>query len=46
MIKFICCPKCTTCQKVKKWLDYNKIEYEFSDIKEDNPSLKELTACY
>ena len=46
MIKFICYPKCTTCQKAKKWLDDNKIEYELRDIKENNPSLDELTAWY
>ena len=46
MIKFICYPKCTTCQKAKKWLDDNKIEYELRDIKEDNPSLEELTSWY
>ena len=46
MIQFICYPKCTTCQKAKKWLDDNKIEYELRDIKEDNPSLEELTAWY
>ena len=43
MIKFICYPKCTTCQKAKKWLDDNKIEYEPRDIKLDNPTLEELT---
>lgn len=43
MIKFICYPKCTTCQKAKKWLDDNKIEYELRDIKLDNPALNELT---
>ena len=46
MINFICYPKCTTCQKAKKWLDDNKIEYELRDIKEDNPSLEELTAWH
>ena len=46
MIKFICYPKCTTCQKAKKWLDDNKIEYNLRDIKEDNPNLDELTAWY
>ena len=46
MIKYICYPKCTTCQKAKKWLDDNKIEYELRDIKEDNPSLAELTTWY
>ena len=43
MIKFICYPKCTTCQKAKKWLDDNKIEYELRDIKEDNPTFEELS---
>ena len=43
MIEFICYPKCTTCQKAKRWLDDNKIEYEFRDIKPDNPTLAELT---
>ena len=46
MIKLICYPKCTTCRKAKKWLDDNKIEYELRDIKEDNPSLDELTTWY
>ena len=46
MIKFICYPKCTTCQKAKKWLDENKIEYKLRDIKEDNPTLEELNAWY
>ena len=46
MIKFICYPKCTTCQKAKKWLDDNKIKYDLCDIKEDNPCLDELTAWY
>ncbi|MDD6915154.1 MAG: arsenate reductase family protein [Eubacteriales bacterium] len=45
-MKFICYPKCTTCQKAKKWLDDNKIEYELRDIKEENPTLEELTAWY
>ena len=43
MVKFICYPRCTTCQKARKWLDDNKIEYEFRDIKLDNPTLDELT---
>ena len=46
MIKFICYPKCTTCQRAKKWLDDNQIEYELRDIKLDNPSLEELTEWY
>lgn len=46
MIKFICYPKCTTCQKAKKWLDDNNIEYELRDIKLYNPTLQELTEWY
>ncbi len=46
MIKFICYPKCTTCQRAKKWLDDNGVEYELRDIKLDNPSLDELTKWY
>ena len=46
MLKFICYPKCTTCQKAKKWLDDNKIEYELRDIKLNNPTLDELTKWY
>lgn len=43
MLKFICYPKCTTCQKAQRWLDDNKIEYELRDIKLDNSTLDELT---
>ena len=43
MLKFICYPKCTTCQKARKWLDDNNIEYEYRDIKLENPTLEELT---
>lgn len=46
MLKFICYPKCTTCQRAKKWLDDNKIQYELRDIKSDNPTLEELTVWY
>ena len=46
MLKFICYPKCTTCQKAKKWLDDNQIEYLFRDIKTDNPTLNELSEWY
>ena len=40
---FIYYPKCSTCQKAKKWLDENKIEYEERHIIEQNPTEKELT---
>ena len=46
MIKFICYPKCTTCQRAKKWLDDNALEYTLRDIKLDNPSKEELTEWY
>ena len=46
MLKFICYPGCTTCQKAKKWLDDNNIEYELRDIKLNNPNKDELTAWY
>ncbi len=46
MIKFICYPRCTTCQKAQKWLDDNKIEYELRDIKLCNPSFDELAEWY
>ena len=44
MMKFICYPKCTTCQRAKKWLDDNGIQYELRDIKLDNPTFDELDA--
>ncbi|MBQ6931066.1 MAG: arsenate reductase family protein [Clostridia bacterium] len=43
---FICYPKCTTCQKAKKWLDDNKIDYVQRDIKTDKPSFQELSAWH
>ena len=46
MLRFICYPKCTTCQKAKKWLDDNNINYELRDIKLDNPTFEELSAWY
>ena len=39
---FIEYPKCTTCQRAKKWLDDNHILYEDRNIKEDNPTYEEL----
>ena len=35
-------PKCSTCQKAKKWLDSHNIEYTDRHIVEDNPSYDEL----
>ena len=42
MNQFICYPRCSTCKKAQKWLDDNGIEYKFRDIKEKNPTEKEL----
>ena len=42
MLTFICYPKCTTCQKARKWLDENRVAYSLRDIKTENPSYEEL----
>ena len=42
MAHFICYPKCSTCQKAKKWLDDNGIAYTLRDIKLENPTAEEL----
>ena len=39
---FVCYPKCSTCKKARKWLEENGIAFDESDIKEDNPTRKEL----
>ena len=39
---FIEYPKCTTCQKAKKWLEANHIEFEDRHIVEQNPTEEEL----
>ena len=38
----VCYPRCSTCKKAVKWLEDNGIEYTYRDIKEDNPTEKEL----
>ena len=43
---FIHYPKCTTCQKAKKWLDENNIKYTERHIVENNPSFEELKQWY
>ena len=45
-MQFICYPKCTTCQKAKKWLDANGVAYDERHIKDDNPTLAELKAWH
>ena len=39
---FIEYPKCTTCQKAKKWLDEHGVAYIDRHIKEENPTYEEL----
>ena len=43
---FICYPKCTTCQRARKWLDENGIGYELRDIKTERPTRDELAAWH
>lgn len=39
-------PKCTTCQKAKRWLDDHGVAYEDRNIKEQNPTAEELKAWH
>ena len=39
---FIYYPKCSTCQKAKKWLDAQGISYTERHIVEENPTYEEL----
>lgn len=39
---FLQYPACSTCQKAKKWLAENNIEYTNRLIVEDNPTVEEL----
>lgn len=41
-IIFVEYPKCSTCQKAKKWLEENQIEFASRNIVEDNPTVEEL----
>ncbi len=43
---FVCYPKCTTCQKAKKWLTEKGILFEERDIKTESPTKEELEAWY
>ena len=43
---FICYPKCSTCQKAKKWLNEQNIEYTERHIVDTNPSYEELKEWY
>lgn len=39
---FICYPKCSTCQKARKWLEEHGMEYTERHIVEENPTYEEL----
>ena len=41
-MEFLCYAKCSTCQKAKKWLDANGVNYHERPIKEENPTMEEL----
>lgn len=43
---FVCYTKCGTCQKARKWMEENNVEYIYRDIKTENPSLEELSAWH
>ncbi|MCR4695351.1 MAG: arsenate reductase family protein [Pseudobutyrivibrio sp.] len=43
---FLCYPKCTTCQKAKKWLDENHVAYHQRHIADQNPNYDELKEWY
>ncbi len=43
---FVEYPKCTTCQKVRKWLEANGIAFQSRHIKEENPTAEELAAWH
>ena len=41
-VLFVEYPKCTTCQKAKKWLVERGVEFTDRHIKEENPTVEEL----
>lgn len=46
MNKVYCYPRCTTCKKAVKWLDENKVEYEYLHIVEKTPTKEEIKKYY
>lgn len=45
-ILFVEYPKCSTCQKAKKWLDGHEIPYDDRHIVEHNPNRDELASWH
>ncbi len=42
MVLFVEYPKCSTCQRAKKWLDSHGVEYNSRHIKDENPTASEI----
>lgn len=45
-VLFLEYPKCSTCQKAKRWLDERGVAYIDRHIVEDNPTAEELRAWH
>ena len=43
---FVCYPRCTTCQKARRWLKERGAAVEERDIKEERPTADELRAWH
>lgn len=43
---FVCYPRCTTCQKARRWLEEHGAAVEERDIKEERPTADELRAWH
>ena len=43
---FVGYPRCSTSNRAQKWLDENKISYEFRHIKDNKPTVEELKAWH
>ena len=41
-VLFVEYPKCSTCQKAKKWLQEHQVQFISRHIKEENPTKEEL----
>ena len=41
---FVAYPKCSTCQKARRWLDVHGVPYTDRNIKSENPTAEELRA--
>ena len=46
MLKIYCYPRCTTCQRATKYLDGKSVEYEYINIKENNPDKETLRSLW